>query len=176
MNLKRDELTEQFLYTYHHYEKNPKLYENTDKEKASTLAFDLIMYFFAKQTGRDHAIRDYYEKMQYDRILALIWVKSDCQTVKQAYDILRNIFQVNRIVAQYRMRKNRIAQSQELSDRILVEDTIFRLLDKEKILFREPTMITLDGYGMYLDMLRFLPKVTPEKVEKYIRDHGGVAD
>lgn len=175
MNIKKDELTEQFLHTYHHYEKHTELYENTSSDGASTLAFELIMYFFTKQTGRDHAIQEHYEKMQYDRILALIWVKSDCQTIKQAYDIMRTIFDVNRIVVEYRMRKNHQARSQELLDRILVEDTIFGLLDKERILFRQPTMITLDGYGMYLDLLRFLPTVTPQKIEKYIRDHGGVA-
>ena len=52
---------------------------------------------------------------------------------------------------------------------------MLNLLGKERILFRQPTLITLDGYGMYLDLLRFLPNVTEEKVVKYIKDHGGVA-
>lgn len=175
MNLIKDELTEQFMYTYNHYEKHPKLYENASEDEVSGLAFDLIMYSFQKKTTRDLAIREYYEKMQYDRILTLIWVKSDCQTIREAFDIMRNLLAVTRIVVEYRMETGRMKKSKELSDRILVEDTIIYLLSKERILFRQPTMITLDGYGMYLDLLRFLPNVTEEKVMKYIKDHGGVS-
>ena len=174
MNLIKDELTEQFMYTYNHYEKNPKLYEKADENAVSSLAFDLIVYSFDKKTTRDLAIREYYEKMQYDRILTLIWVKSDCETIRQAFDIMRNIFAVTRIVVEYRLRTQRIKKSKELKERILVEDTMISLLSKEKILFRQPTLITLDGYGMYLDLLRFLPNITEEKVRKYIKDHGGV--
>lgn len=175
MNLTEDELTEQFMYTYNHYENHPKLYESTKESEISSLAFDLIMYSFVKKTTRDLAIREYYEKMQYDRILTLIWVKSDCKTIKEAFDIMRNLLAVTRIVVEYRMETGRQKKSKELCDRILVEDTMIYLLSKEKILFREPTLITLDGYAMYLDLLRFLPVVTEEKVMKYIRDHGGVS-
>mgnify|MGYP001050367523 CR=1 FL=1 len=175
MNLIRDELTDQFMFTYHHYEKYPELYKGGKEDNVSTLAFDLILYSFEKKTTRDLAIREYYEKMQYDRILTLIWVKSDCHTIKEAFDIMRNLLIVTRIVVEYRMETEKKQKSKELHDRILVEDTMLNLLGKERILFRQPTLITLDGYGMYLDLLRFLPNVTEEKVIKYIKDHGGVA-
>jgi hypothetical protein len=175
MKLTRDELTEEFMYIYHHYEMHPKLYEEAGDDEVSSLAFDLIMYSFDKKTTRDFAIREHYEKMQYDRILTLIWVKSDCSTVKQAFEIMRNLFAVNRIVVEYRFETGHKKKSKELEDRILVEDVMIYLLSKESILFREPTLITLDGYGMYLDLLRFLPTITKEKVMKYIKDHGGVS-
>lgn len=175
MNLTRDELTEQFICTYNHYEKHPMLYEKADGYGVSELAFDLIMHSFEKNTSRELAIREYYEKMQYDRILTLIWVKSDCRTIKEAFNIMKNLFMVTRIVVAYHMETEGKERSKELKDRILVEDTMLSLLNREKILFRQPTLITLDGYGMYLDLLRFLPCITKEKVLKYIKEHGGVS-